>query len=278
MGTQDWMVLAYHTILVLGVLIAPRVTNWERALFDMSWIWLFLVTALVLVRGRLIGQRAEAILYRIVMLSTVEASYFCFRRVLPVINPGSLDPELQSLDLRLFGLEPALAVQPWVSGPLTEWFSFFYFGYFFVICAHIVPIVLFSRDRSAQHEFTFGVLLTFCVGHLIYTLVPGFGPGAAMASSFHTALPRGPWFDTVWNTVQTGGALKDIFPSIHTAVPTFITLWSFRHRTKLPYRYTWPCVAFVAANVVLATMYLRWHYLIDVVAGFTLGTLAFLTC
>ena len=276
MGVQDWLVLGYHTLLVLAVLFAERVAGWSRALGDVTVLWFIFVGTMVLVRGRYLSARAEGILYRFVLIGTVETSYFMFRRVLPIVNSTALDNSLFHADLKLFGIEPAMAVQPYISPTLTEWFSFFYFGYFFLLSAHVLPIVFGSRDRAAQHEFTFGLLLTFCVGHSLYMMVPGFGPGVAMPEAFSAPLPRGPWFDTMLNTVEQGGAQKDIFPSIHTAVPTYLTLWSFRHRRRLPYRYTWPFVTFFSLNIILATMYLRWHYLIDVVAGFTLGTLALL--
>jgi membrane-associated phospholipid phosphatase len=73
------------------------------------------------------------------------------------------------------------------------------------------------------------------------------------------------------NTVAEGGALKDIFPSLHTAAPTFIALYSFRNRALPPYRYTWPLVLFFAMNIIVATMFLRWHWIVDVVAGLVLA-------
>jgi membrane-associated phospholipid phosphatase len=72
-------------------------------------------------------------------------------------------------------------------------------------------------------------------------------------------------------TVSAAGAQMDIFPSIHTAIPTFLTLVSYRHRNKLPFRYTWHVLAFFSSNIIIATMFLRWHYVIDVVAGLTLA-------
>ena len=51
-------------------------------------------------------------------------------------------------------------------------------------------------------------------------------------------------------------------------------LFSFRNRDQLPFRYTWPVLTFFAANIIGATMFLRWHYVIDVLAGFTLATVA----
>jgi len=74
--------------------------------------------------------------------------------------------------------------------------------------------------------------------------------------------------------LSSGGAMKDIFPSLHTAGPCFIAMFSFRNRDRLPFRYTWPLLAFFAANIIGATMFLRWHYVIDVFAGFTLASVA----
>jgi membrane-associated phospholipid phosphatase len=107
-------------------------------------------------------------------------------------------------------------------------------------------------------------------------LVPGYGPVRFLAHRYENPLPPGFWLDAVLNAVQSGGAQKDIFPSLHTAGPVFLSLFSFRHRNKVPFKYTWPFVAFFSANIVIATMFLRWHYLIDVIAGIALSTGAFL--
>ena len=42
----------------------------------------------------------------------------------------------------------------------------------------------------------------------------------------------------------------------------------------MPFRYTWPLVAFFTINIIIATMFLRWHYVIDVVAGLGLACAA----
>jgi membrane-associated phospholipid phosphatase len=193
---------------------------------------------------------------------------------LPIVNATSLDWELYHLDLALFGFEPAMFMDRFVNPITTEWFAFFYFGYFFLLALHVIPILMFSRQRRLIAEFALGMLIVFCIGHTVYMLVPGYGPYKAMADQFQNEFPRGMWLDMVMTTVTAGGAQKDIFPSLHTAAPTFIALFSFRHRDKLPFRYTWPAVTFFAVNIILATMFLRWHYIIDVVAGLLLACFA----
>lgn len=271
---QDWILLGYHALLVVAALTAADSPDRTRSITDMTGLLVLFASTMLLVRGRLLqSERARALLYRIVFVSTMELSYFFMRRFLPLVNPRALDHELLHFDLAVFGVEPAIYFEQFLTPNATEWFAFFYYGYFFLLFAHVVPIVFFSRRRQLLNEFTLGALCVFAVGHLLYILVPGYGPGVAMPEQFQGPLAGGPWLDAVRETVAAGGAQKDIFPSIHTAVPVYITLWSFRHRFSLPYRYTWPIVAFFTLNIVLATMVLRWHYLVDVVAGILLACL-----
>jgi hypothetical protein len=214
------------------------------------------------------------LMYRLAIYGTVQVSYFFFHDLLPIVNSGSLDSELYRFDLATFGFEPAMFMDSFVGAHTTEWFAFFYFGYFFLLALHVIPILMFSKDHRLLAEFALGMLVVFCIGHTVYMLVPGYGPYKAMAEHFQHQFPHGMWLDMVMTTVHAGGAQKDIFPSLHTAAPTFIALFSFRHRDKLPFRYTWPAVSFFAINIIFATMFLRWHYIIDVVAGLTLATSA----
>lgn len=246
-----------------------------------QWIFggLLLLYALLLsaVRLGLLRRPAwlQAFVYRTAQLLAVLGSYLLFRDFLPVANPGSLDIELYQLDLALFGVEPALALDGYVTPAMTEWFAFFYYSYFILMCVHLFPIIYFSRDYRQVAEFGLGMTIIAAVGHTLYVLVPGFGPYLALTDQFENALPSGFWWNTVLTTVETGGALKDIFPSLHTGFTTFIVLFSFHHRKRLPYRYSLPIVAFFVVNIIGATMYLRWHYLIDVVAGLLLATAAY---
>jgi hypothetical protein len=231
------------------------------------------------VRGGLLRHSFWApLMYRLALYGTVQVSYFFFHDLLPLVNPGSLDLELYHLDLKVFGFEPAMALDAFVGPLTTEWFAFFYFGYFFLLALHVIPILMFSKDQRLLAEFALGMLFVFCVGHTIYLFVPGYGPYKAMSEQFQHEFPHGMWLDMVMATVHAGGAQKDIFPSLHTAAPTFLALFSFRHRNRLPFRYTWHLVTFCACNIILATMFLRWHYIIDVVAGMTLSTVATAAC
>jgi PAP2 superfamily protein len=271
----DLLVLGYLLELNVAVLLAPPNALKTQCLLQVVGLLATYFVCLALVRTRTVRSSFwTALLYRVGIYGTVQSSYFFFKHLLPVVNPGSLDQRLFSLDHLLFGFEPAIWADKFVTPATTEWFAFFYFCYFFILAAHIFPIVFGARDQLLLGEFMAGMLIIVCLGHTGYILVPGFGPYRAMPHMFQHELPSGLWMDLVWSTVRSGGAMKDIFPSLHTAGPCFIAMFSFRNRDRLPFRYTWPLITFFAANIIGATMFLRWHYVIDVFAGFSLATIA----
>ncbi|HKY35484.1 MAG TPA: phosphatase PAP2 family protein [Polyangiaceae bacterium] len=275
LATADYLVFGYLVLLNVAVLIAPPNPERLHCLVQVIGLLTTFLVSMLLVRGELLKQGLWcALLYRVGIYGTVQQSYFLFRHLLPVVNPGSLDHELYALDLKLFGVEPAVWMDQFVTPTTTEWFAFFYFCYFFLLAAHVIPIVFGARRQMLLGEFMLGMLIIVCLGHTGYILVPGFGPYKAMPELFRNELPSGLWMDLVWSTVRSGGAMKDIFPSLHTAGPCFIAMFSFRNRDRLPFRFTWPLLAFFAANIIGATMFLRWHYVIDVLAGFALATTA----
>ncbi len=268
---QDWWVIGYFVVLI-GAALAGSGPTRDISIQRTSVLLVAELCMLMLVRGHFLrSPLANATLYRLVTAGTVQLSYFVLRALLPVANHHAYDAQLTAIDVRLFGVEPTLWVDRFVSSATTEWFSFFYFGYFFVLGVHFWPIVLFTRDQRRLNRFALSSLLLFCTAHVFYMIVPGYGPYAHLAGSYQHALPHGYWYDVVLKAVAAGGAQKDIFPSLHTAAPTMIAFYSFRNRDILPYKYTWPIISFIAVNIVGATIFLRWHYAIDVVTGLCLA-------
>jgi hypothetical protein len=143
--------------------------------------------------------------------------------------------------------------------------------YFLIVVAHVLPMLFWVRDDEVVESFGIGILLVFLTAHLLYMLVPGWGPYWYLNGSFSHELRGGTFWRLVRDAVEAGGAQKDIFPSLHTAAPTFFAWFSFHHRKRPPFKYTWPVIAFLTTQIILATMFLRWHYLVDVIAGLALA-------
>jgi membrane-associated phospholipid phosphatase len=275
LAPQDYVVFFYLVFLNIAVLNSPSGPARDESLRNVVAFLIAQIATVIAVRTKWLTQRfAAPLLYRLIIYGCVQVTYFMFAQLLPLVNPRALDHQLYQLDLSLFGVEPAVYFDRFVTPTTTEWFAFFYFSYFFVLALHVLPILFVSRNARMISEFALGMILLFCMGHTLYILVPGYGPYKAMPELFNHQLSPGIWWNTTRTLVAQSGAQKDIFPSLHTAAPTFLLLFSFHRRAELPFRYTWPLVAFFAVNIVIATMFLRWHYVIDVVAGLILAVVA----
>ena len=272
----DWVGLVYLLLLNLllwGVEPSPARTH---EFVVMGALLAAYVAVLAAVRGRLTRHSPWiSLLYRCSHLGVMLLSYFAYTDYLPVVNRTTLDLELHAFDLWLFGVEPAVAFDAIVTPALTEWFSFFYYGYFFIVLFHSVFVVLCVRDVRRLTEFVTGMVLLYGTGQVLYLVVPGYGPYHALPHLFTQELPHGFWWGLVQDIVRQGGAQMDIFPSMHTAAPMYVFLFSFANRRVNPFRVTWPFMGFAAANIMIATMYLRWHYVIDVIVGASVCLAAF---
>jgi len=272
----DWILTGFFAILAGAVLLGsgPRRAE-SMALVAADWV--VLMTGLALSRGGILekGRFVSTLVYRLTVFGTIVSSYFELRVILPEVRTRAVDASLFALDMRLFHVEPSLAWDRFVTPQTTEWFAFFYFGYFFLLAIHTIPFALFVKNTDVIGRFALGIAIVFCIGHLTYMLVPGYGPYAYLTNDFHHELSGGTFWGLVQEAVAAGGAQKDIFPSLHTAVPTFFALFSFRYRREIPaFRFSWPVVAFSATQIICATMFLRWHYLIDILAGISLAVAA----
>jgi membrane-associated phospholipid phosphatase len=111
-----------------------------------------------------------------------------------------------------------------------------------------------------------GLFTVYAVGFLGYLFVPAQGAYLTMQGAFVHQIAGG-WITRLNDTVVRRGSIGiDVFPSLHIAVSTFILLFD-RHFVRWRYyAYLGPAI-----GLWIATLYLRYHYGIDVVVGFVLA-------
>jgi len=269
MAVIDWIATVYFAILAMCLLVTRGPNCWG-SLKDVCIDYSMLILCLVLVRGEVVRGIASAALYRAGIMAPIVLSYFQLRWILPAISQRAYDAQIYAFDLKVFHYEPSVAWDKYVTSGTTEWFAFFYFMYFIIVACNVFPILWLSGDNKLLRHFGTGLVAQFCMTHLLYLVVPGFGPYHEL--HFERELVGGPFWALVLQGVHSAGALKDIFPSLHTGAPTFLAVFAFVHRKRAPFKQIWPILAFCVLQIMGATMFLRWHYLIDIVAGFALGT------
>jgi PAP2 superfamily len=273
-ASQDWITIGYLAALLFALGIGRGENRAACAARVSADLVVFLLVLLV-IRGNFLrwGSAASSLTYRTAIIGILLSSFFQLREILPAVSPWTVDARIYAFDLRVFGFEPSVVLDRYVAPATTEWFAFYYFLYFLILCIHVLPMVYWQRSTLLLTRFATGLLLVFMSAHIIYMVVPGFGPYWYLRGSFGHELRGGMFWRLVREAVEAGGAQKDIFPSLHTAAPTYFAIFSYRHRRLAPFRHWWPVIAFLATQIIIATMFLRWHYLVDVVAGLTLAVI-----
>jgi membrane-associated phospholipid phosphatase len=192
--------------------------------------------------------------------------YDNFHDLTRMVRPEVVDESLRHVDERLFSVEPTLWMQRIVRPWLTEYMSFAYatlFGYPIVLLT-----LLYMRGKFFEfREFGLALSLAFYFGLVGYMLVPAVGPRYMMAREFSVPL-EGYWLTAraanAWESITRVD--RDCFPSLHTALSTIALVYLRRNRSWL----FWVSLPLVV-SLWFSTVYLRYHYTIDVFAGFVLA-------
>lgn len=276
-AVQDALQFGYLA-LVAGLLLGADASAIQaRCLRDTLACALALALACVFARGATgVAPVIRGAVYRTVFPGVMLVNYLVLRDILPVVRSDSVDLALYELDLALFGFEPALWLERWNTRPVVEWFAFFYFSYFLICAVYMALSAWIRRPERSTTVCGIGTVFVFGVGQLGYMAVPGYGPGVALKHMYAGPVDGGFFWDCVTRSVAAASAMKDIFPSLHTALPLWFALWALegarRDRRLLPLALV---TLFFSANIVVSTMLLRWHYAVDVVAGAALAAIAF---
>lgn len=186
--------------------------------------------------------------------------------LVPGINPGDLDWQLAAIDHRLFGVHPTVWLERLTHPVATEMLQLAYISYYFLPLALGVPLWRSGRFREF-HFVLFVLVLGFYLSYLGYIAVPAIGPRFILDDQQHIALSGVLVFETVRSTLDWAeGITRDCFPSGHTEIAVLVLYYA----GKLDKRVFWPILP-MATALVLSTVYLRYHYVIDVIAGMVLA-------
>ena len=156
-------------------------------------------------------------------------------------------------------------LQRFVRPRLTDLFYLSYTTYYFIALA--LGFVLWRRSRRDLQRFIFTLTLCYYVSYAGYFLVPALGPRYALADAHSVKLETTPISVTIERTLNELEHTKfDVFPSGHTMIAVAVLLVAFRRARDV----FWSLLPF-ATLLVLSTVYCRYHYVVDVIAGIVLA-------
>lgn len=262
-------VLLFGTILLftlLPLLFPSRIKGWLGLVLANGLV------AFVYLAANVLEQRSEKHFVKF-LLRTASVQLFLFyiynislRLQHIFIAPWS-DQTVIDLEQSLFGVQPTIWIQRFITPWLTEWMSFCYVFYV-PIYPILSAIIYYKRGEKEMEDYLFylGVAIFLCtIGFMFF---PVAGPMRQIGQLYDVPL-RGYFFTAIGEFVRNhihvpGGA----FPSIHCAAASI--MWWIAYRYS---RVTFYVLAPVILSLYISTVYGRFHYLIDVLAGIAVALL-----
>jgi membrane-associated phospholipid phosphatase len=190
-------------------------------------------------------------------------------KIVHYVNPKDIDPILIRLDYLIFGGDPAVMLEKIMNPLLTDALEIAYTTYYFMAISLGVMLLLHHK-REEFNRTVFLVLFCFYLSYLGYILFPALGPRFAIKDLQAVPLRGFLVAEPIRNFLNwLEGIKRDAFPSGHTAIALTVLYLSHKFEKKL-FRILLPTVL----ALIFSTVYCRYHYVVDVLAGILL---AFLT-
>jgi hypothetical protein len=213
-------------------------------------------------------------------------TYATFRNLksfVPWVNHNNYDDQLASIDRAIFlGHDPAdLMHDMFGTGLFAQLMAAVYVVWIFLVPVSIAIALVWTRHKRAGSWYVTSVAFAWMFGALIYLLVPTVGPVYSDSGQFtdlphtyvtwladtllddRTAVLADPW---AAGTLQTIAA----FASLHVGI--MMTICLVAHFVRLA-RWVRVSAWVFLALTCMSTVYLGWHFFVDVLAGLALGAL-----
>lgn len=265
LNLPDRLTLIYLLFASLLLLLRPQyITHQGRLLF----IHFLLMGAIVwLAQWRAHGPRLSRLLSYWYPLLLPGFFFEEIGQLVHAIFPGWFDQWLIAADYALFGAHPTVWIEQFSSYHLTEFLQLTYTMYL-----PLVPgfgLLLWWRGQQAQFtKFTAALCLTYYLNYVIFVLFPIEGPHHTLAHLQQVELTGGPVTAFINLIEKYGRVHGGAFPSNHVAGSMIVLFSACRFSRRWGY-----ALAPLVLSICLATVYGRYHYVVDVIAGTLMAAL-----
>jgi len=171
------------------------------------------------------------------------------------------DPLVAGWEQILFGMQPSLIfAQKTDFRWFSELMSLGYFSFYLIIFFVLLAVLKNRPDRFAYSLYL--VVGSFYVYYLVFIIFPVAGPQYYFKEAT-PGLPEGYLFSHLMHIIeQTAERPTAAFPSSHVGI-SLLMLWLAWKYVRKAFYYVLP----FAVLLIISTIYLRAHYVVDVLAG-----------
>lgn len=265
MGPVDILTFGFLTFLfIITTIFIKQIPDAYLILFVYA-VLMAVLSLLIFFRGRRNSKILEVTYDLVFPIMIVFLIFDSMGGLIRYINPVSYDHLLIRLDYIIFRGYPTVALEGITTPAITEVMQLAYISYYFLPV--VLGVALKIKGRRAEfNRSLFLVILCFFLSYAGYMLVPAIGPRYTMehlqSVELHGIFLRDA-IDSALNAIE--GIKRDAFPSGHTAVTLVVLYLAYRFQRSL----FWIFLP-VVSTLLISTVYLRYHYVVDVIGGILL--------
>jgi membrane-associated phospholipid phosphatase len=254
----DKLILAYFAFM------AALIIGWWSQLPDAPWMLAWHIGGSALLVFEVKRPNPTSWIFRNWYPILYVAS--CYREMatlIPVIRHGyAADGWLADLDYRFFGVQPSIWFGQHQIAAVNVFLQLIYT--LFIPAVLFVGVLIWRKGAIQDFQYyAFLIALGFLASYVGYVLVPARGPRIWLKDLQYMPL-QGSWLLHSMRSTLDGleKAHYDCFPSGHTEL-TILAWWGSRMVSKR----WWIAYFAYTPPLIFATVYLRYHYSLDVFAG-----------
>ncbi len=192
--------------------------------------------------------------------------YFSLHDLIHFFRAPDLTAALYRWDLALFGgVEPTIWAERFIHPALTDFFTVCYW-LFYVLAPALGLILYLRKDHHAFRGTMVAVVLCLYLGYIGYVAWPASAPRLFIPTAYSVPLHGLALLDyTRSATAAVPLTAYGAFPSLHCALALLAVMLAWRYQRW----FAWVQLPF-AGGLVIGTVYLRHHWVVDILAGFVL--------
>jgi membrane-associated phospholipid phosphatase len=196
------------------------------------------------------------------------------------LEPVFYDNILIKIDYWIFGVNPTQYLYQYRSRFLTEFMQIMYTLFYLMPIIFGMELYLLKRYKEFKNAM-FVIFFGFYLSFFGYLIIPAIGPRFTLHNfaNLNSELPGLYLTNMIRDFVNMGESIpkntlnpeavaqRDAFPSGHTELILLIVYLSYKAKSKSFYFYL-P----YALLMIFSTIYLRYHYVIDIIGGALFAT------
>lgn len=190
-----------------------------------------------------------------------------FQSYIHELSPVDYDWLLLKADLVLFRTDITIWLEQFISKGLTEILTLSYFSYY--VLPTLTFIILYFSKSETSFAVTRRYLLSIIIGwygaFIFYYLIPAAGPDIAYPEHYRIPIEGlSPLTNTYLQNLSQylkSSFVRNTYPSMHFGIILITNYFAFIYKRK----YFWSCTLPLGTMLGMATLYLRQHYLVDLI-------------